>query len=340
MKILLTGASGFIGSYVLPLLLIEGYEVTALKRDSSRKILKDHSGLKIIEGDIKKSEDIYRAVEGCETVIHLAALVQSTSKEPGAFYRTNYEGTENLLIASKKAGVRRFIYSSSLSACTYVPMPIINEESLVRPEKCFCEYAETKAMAEMMVKDFSDNQMHHIIIYPARVFGVGPLTDANGATKALSLYIKNKLPFMIDRGEQYSSWSFVEDIAKGIVSAVSCCKMNQSYILGGENRTLAQVYNIADRISGKNHLRININSKTALRLASLIETTTRLTGRHPLITRDWLEFLMKSQKLSSRKAVEDLNYSITPIEIALQKTIGWLKNPGTAQQQAFAPAIS
>lgn len=331
MKILLTGATGFIGSYVLPLLINEGYEVAALVRNTFKLILKDHPRLKIFRGDINNIADIQTAVEGCQTVIHLAALVQSTSKIPDAFNKINFLGTENILKASKNAGVKRFIFSSSLSACTYIPLPVINEESLVRPDRCFSDYAETKALAEQMVKDFSDERMHYIIIYPARVFGIGPLNDANGATKALSLYLDNKLPFMIDRGDQYSSWVSVEDIAKGIVSSVSSNKINQRYIFGGENRTLAEVYNIADRISGRRHFRINIKSTTALRLASIIETTAKLTGRHPLITREWLEFLIQSQKLSSQKAMTDLNYRITPIEIAMNKTIRWLKNPEYSQ---------
>lgn len=236
----------------------------------------------------------------------------------------NYKGTENLLKAAKKNGVKKFIFTSSLSACTYVPLPVINEESLVRPEKCFSEYAETKANAKQLVKNYSDENLHYNIIYPTRVFGIGPLTDANGATKALALYLNNKLPFLIDKGNQYSSWVYVEDVAKGIVSCVSCNQINKRYILGGENKTLADIYKLADRISGKKHLKINLQSKTALHIASIIEESARLTGRHPLITTEWLKFLMQSQKLSSGKAITELNYNITPIEIALEKTIRWL----------------
>lgn len=326
MKILLTGATGFIGNYVLPLLIKEGYTVNTLVRKPSNLILSNHPRVNIVKGDISCSEDLNHAADGCEIVVHLAALVQATSKDSEAFRKINFQGTENILKAALKAGVKKFIFTSSISACKYLPLPVITEQSLVRPEKCFGEYAEAKADAEQLVKDYSLKGLNYIIIYPARVFGIGPLTDANGATKAIAMYMNNKLPFLINGGEQYSCWSFVEDVARGIASAVSCNQINQRYILGGQNLTLAELYHITDRITGSKHLKINVSVKTALRIALLIEKSARLTRSHPLITREWLKFLLQSQKLSSGKAIAELNYTITPIEIALEKTIRWLLN--------------
>jgi nucleoside-diphosphate-sugar epimerase len=318
MKVLLTGATGFIGSYVLPILLDRGFSVNALVRDTSKARLPDHTHLKIFEGDINCTEDVDRAIEGCETIIHLAALVQSTAEDPEDFYKINYRGTENLLKAAKTYGVKKFIFASSLSACTYVPLPIINEESLVRPKKCFSDYAETKAEAEQLVKNYADENFHNVILYPTKVFGVGPLN-------ALSLYLNNKLPFLIDKGEQFSNWSFVEDVAKGIVSAAARNITNRRYILGGENKTFAEFYQIADRITGRKNFKINISCKTALFIISLIEKSAKLTGKHPLITKEWLKFILQSQKLSSARAITELHYTITPLEIALEKTIRWLQ---------------
>jgi len=335
MKVLLTGATGFIGSYVLPILLDRGFSVNALVRDTSKAGLADHTHLKIFEGDINCTEDVDRAVEGCETVIHLAALVQSTAEDPADFYKINYRGTENLLKAAKKYGVKKFIFTSSLSACTYVPLPIINEESFVRPKKCFSDYAEAKAEAEQLVKNYADENLHYVIIYPTKVFGVGPLNDANAATKALSLYLNNKLPFLIDKGEQFSSWSFVEDVAKGIVSAAARNITNRRYILGGENKTLAEFYQIADRITGRKHFKINISCKTALFITSLIEKSAKLTGKHPLITKEWLKFILQSQKLSSARAITELHYTITPLELALEKTIRWLQTFEKVKNRAY-----
>jgi len=100
---------------------------------------------------------------------------------------------------------------------------------------------------------------------------------------------------------------------------------NQRYILGGENKTLADVYRLADKISGKKHLKVNLKNKTALRLASVLEFNAKLMRKKPIITREWLSFVLDSYKISSEKAITELNYKITPIETALEKTIKWLK---------------
>lgn len=325
MGILLTGASGFIGSYVLEYLLKTGYDTNILVRDPSRFINTDSAKLKVFTGSITNIDDVNKSIRGCDVVIHMAALVRSSAKNPDEFFETNAQGTLNLLKASEKNKIKKFIFVSSLSTYDTIKQSITNEESLIKPKKYFSEYAESKAKAEELVIKYSESGFSYIIIYPTRVFGIGPLTDANGATKAISLYLKNRLPFIINKGEQFSSWAFVEDVARGIVKAVNTLALNEKYILGGENKTLSDVYDIADRLSGKKHLRVNLKTSSALSLASAIEFLSKIFHKKPLVTREWLEYVMESQKVSSEKAMGQLNYQITPIEFALEKTIMWLK---------------
>lgn len=325
MRIMLTGGTGFIGSYVLRFLLEEGHSVNALVRDSSKLALKDQSALKMFEGDIDNLNAVNNSLTGCDVVIHLAALVSTKADNPKDFFNTNFKGTENLLLASKQNDIKKFVFTSSLSAHSVIPSSYATEESLRKPEKYFSEYAETKGKAEELVVNFGKNGFPYVIIYPQRLFGIGPPTDANGATKALRLYMKNRLPFLINSGNQFASWAFVEDVARGIISAAIKNVYNQKYIIGGENKTLSDVYKMADKISGKDHLKINLKSSRALSLASVIEKSAKLLGKNPFITREWLNYILDSQKVSSQKAINELNYEITPLETALEKTIGWLK---------------
>ena len=321
MKIMLTGGTGFIGSYVLRFLLDEGYRVNALLRDSSKLVLKNHSALKIFEGDINNKNEVKKSLSGCDVVIHLAALVRTKADNPKEFFDTNFKGTENLLLASRQNDVKKFVFTSSLSAHSIIPHPFVTEEYLRKPQKYFSEYAETKGRAEELVVNFGEKGLPYVIIYPQRLFGIGPLTDANGATKALQLYMRNTLPFLINSGNQFASWSFVEDVARGIISAAVKKVYNQKYILGGENKTLSDVYKMADKISGKAHLKIYLKSSTALSLASVMEKSAVILRKNPLITKEWLNYVLDSQKVSSEKAINELNYKITPIETALEKTI-------------------
>lgn len=325
MKIMLTGGTGFIGSYVLRFLLEAGFKVNAHVRDSSKLALKNHSALRIFEGDINDLKTVNDSLSDCDVAIHLAALVRTKANNPNEFIETNYKGTENLLLASKQNGVKKFVFTSSLSAHSVIPSSFVTEESLRKPEKYFSEYAETKGKAEELVVNFGSNGLPYVIIYPQRLFGIGPLTDANGATKALRLYMKNKLPFLINSGNQFASWAFVEDVARGIISAAIKNVYNQKYIIGGENKTLSDVYKMADKISGKEHLKINLKSSRALSLASVIEKLAKFLRKNPFITREWLNYILDSQRVSSQKAIIELNYKITPLETALEKTINWLK---------------
>jgi farnesol dehydrogenase len=326
MKILLTGGSGFIGRYVLKYLLEADQNVNALVRDPSKLTISCHTNLNVIKGDLNDLGCVNDSIKECDIVIHLAALVSVYEEIPSAFYETNLRGTLNLLAAAKKNNVKKFIFCSSLAAHEFLDHRIITEKSITESLEYFSKYAETKARAEQLVIEYSKFGLPYIIIYPTRVFGIGPLADCNGATKAIDLYLKNKLPFLIDKGNQYSSWAFVEDVAKGITSAATSNIFNRRYILGGENRTLADVYNVADQISGKKHLRIFLSNKAALTLASVIEAMAKSMRKKPFITREWLSFVLESFKLSSGKATIDLHYKITPIETALHKTIVWLKS--------------
>lgn len=325
MKILLTGGSGFIGSYVLRFLIERKQHVNVLVRDPSKLIKMNKDFINVYKGSINNYESITRAIEGCEIVIHLAALVSSSAKNAADFYKSNVQGTSNLLSAAAQHKVKRFIFTSSLSAHAFLNHLIINENSLINPDKYFSKYAESKAISEKLVTEYSRRGISYIIIYPARVFGIGSLKDANGAAKAVSLYLKNRLPFLVDHGDQFANWAFVEDIANGIISAALSRISNEKFILGGENRTLADVYRIADNISGKKHLKINLRNKTALFLGSLFEIHAKIFNRRPLITREWLAFILESRKISSEKAISQLNYNITPFNLALERTICWLR---------------
>ncbi|MBK9096638.1 MAG: NAD-dependent epimerase/dehydratase family protein [bacterium] len=326
MKIMLTGGTGFIGSYVLRFLLEEGHQVNALVRNSMKLNTANHPSLKIFEGNLNNLNAMNNSLSGCDVVIHLAALVRAFTDNADEFIDTNLKGTANLLLASKQNKVKKFVFVSSLSAHSIVPDNIINEESLRNPDKYFSKYAETKGKAEDLVIKSSEEGLPYIIIYPQRMFGIGPLNDANGATKALQLYLKNKLPFLIDSGNQFACWSFVEDVARGIVSAATKDIFNQKYILGGENETLLNVYKVANKISGKSHLKIKLRLSTALSLVSFAERMAKLLGKNPIITKEWLNYVLESQKISSEKAIRELNYKITALKTALEKTITWLKD--------------
>lgn len=326
MKILLTGATGFIGRYVLKFLIEGKQKVNVLVREPSKLLYKEDEHINVYKGDINNFDDVNNSMQSCDTVIHLAAFVSSSTDNADEFYKSNLQGTENLLKAALQNKVKKFVFTSSLSAHSSSNNDVLNEDSLINPDKYFSSYAETKGRAEDLIERYSKQGLSYIIIYPTRVFGIGPLTDANGAAKAISLYLKKRLPVLIDGGNQYACWAFVEDVAKGIISSALSDISNEKFILGGENKTLAEVYALSDRITNKKHFIINIKIKTALSIASIMELAAKLLRKKPLITREWLSFVLVSEKISCLKAMTQLDYQITPFNNALERTIGWIKS--------------
>ncbi len=326
MNVLLTGATGFIGSYVLRLLLEKKIQVSLIVRNAAKLNRVRTKHLQVFRGSITDKSTVDTAVRGCDSIVHLAALVRSSSDYPSEFFDVNVTGTVNLLESAAQHRVKKFIFTSSLAAHEIKKRELIDEECILKAKNYFSDYAESKAIAEEEVIKHGEKGMAYIILYPQRLFGIGPLNDANGATKAISLYLRNRLPFLIEGGKQYSSWSFVEDVAGGIVSSLETNTANDEFILGGENKTLLDVFKLADQITGKKHLRLNVSKRLALSIAGLIEFQSKIFKNKPLINRKWLNYVVESYQHSSQKAIEKIGYKITPFERALSNTVNWLVN--------------
>src|SRR6202012_4303657 len=122
---LVTGASGFVGWHVARLLLERGHHVRALVRPASSIPELD---VEPVTGDLRDPASLARAVEGCGLVFHVAADYRLWSKHPGEMYRSNVEGTRNMLSAAEAAGVERFVYTSTVG-CIGVPDEGIGDEN-------------------------------------------------------------------------------------------------------------------------------------------------------------------------------------------------------------------
>ena len=115
MKALITGANGFLGSAVLRLLVSEGYDVRVLVRPNADKRNLEKFDLKIIEGDLQNTESLKRAVDSCDQVFHVAADYRLWVPDPDQMYKTNIDGTQNLILAATDAGVEKIVYTSSVA---------------------------------------------------------------------------------------------------------------------------------------------------------------------------------------------------------------------------------
>jgi nucleoside-diphosphate-sugar epimerase len=322
--LLVTGGTGFIGTYVVQALLRQNVAVRIFAKGPPRWEAPSISGADLLLGDITDSAGLDEALHGASAVIHLAATVRAWSSDESAVYRVNVAGTENVIRGAIKAGVRRLVHVSSGSAVAFARGSERDERSIVPREGNLTIYGQSKAMAERVVEAAAREGLHTCIVYPTRVFGIGPLDDSNAATKVLRAYLCGHLPVLPSGGRDWANWAYVNDVASGIVQAAFRGGRSERYILGGENARLKDFFALSDSIAGRHHRTLSIPHWLGRTLASIEELRGSLIRQPPRITRAWYDAVFEDARASSAKAERELLYTITPLKEALKEVVPWL----------------
>lgn len=322
--LLVTGGTGFIGTYVVHTLLRQNVAVRVFAKSPPRWDAPSTAGADLLLGDITDQASLDDALRGVSGVIHLAAMVRAWSSDESAVYRVNVAGTENVIRSAIKAGARRLVHVSSGSAVAFARGSEPDERSIVPREGKLTPYGQSKAMAERAVEAAAREGLHTCIVYPTRVFGIGPLDDSNVPTKVLRAYLRGHLPFLPSGGRDWANWAYVHDVASGIVQAALRGGPAERYILGGENARLKDFFALSDSIAGRHHRTLSIPHWVGRTLASIEELRAGLVKQPPRITRAWYDAVFEDARQSSAKAERELLYTITPLKEALKEVVLWL----------------
>lgn len=323
MKVLITGATGFIGSELTRFLSSKGYSVRALCRPKSNIDALSNDTVQICWGNILDFSSVEKAVDGCDCVFHLAAYAKNWAKNPSTFFEVNVTGTKNVLDASKQANVKKVVVTSS--GVTFGPSngtPI--KESNKRTAEFFTEYERNKFHAEELVRDYVSNGLPAVIVNPTRVFGPGLLTEGNSATTMTQLYLEGKWRLILGDGSSVGNYVSVEDVVRGHWLALLRGRPGEKYILGGENLSYNEFFEVLANISRRRYRMIHVPIWIALAVSNVVELRARWFGLYPLITPPWVRTFCADWALSSEKAQTELGYTITPFRKSLHKTVVWL----------------
>ncbi len=331
--VLVTGGTGFIGTYVVEELRRRGLNCRVLAREHRRVPLRVEGAAEEVIGDILNQECVDECLSGVSHVIHLAAAVGGWERVPGHFLEVNVAGTRNVLLASLRRGVEAFVHVSSGSAIDFVGAGIRDERSIGPRLRNQTEYGRSKALAEEEVDRAAREGLHATIVYPTRVFGIGPLDDSNAATKAIDAYLRGRLPVLPGGGKSMANWGYVNDIASGIVQALFRGSGGGRYILGGENARLCDVFAMARSYSGRHPVSIPLPHAMGRAAATLEELRARLFRSQPLITRAWYDAVFEDTQLSCGLAFSEIGYTVTPLARALQAVVTWLSRSATAAEE-------
>lgn len=325
MKVFVTGATGFIGTHLCEKLVHEGHEVTVLVRKMAYAGDFASMGIKIVNGDIFTTDKLVAGMKGADLVFHLAAYAKPFSKDSSLPYKTNVEGTLNILESAKKTGVPRVIITSTAGTMGYSKDGLpVSEETNINPVY-HTEYERTKALTEKIAVERFPDGPEIIIVNPSRVFGPGKLSKSNSITRIMKLYGQGLWRIIPGDGTAIGNYAFIDDVVNGHILAARYGKNGERYILGGENVSFRDLFENLGRAFGKNRRMLTVSSTNLKRLAGFTGFFLGIAGKPPIITDNWIEKYLQNWSLSCNKAVRDLSYIITPFSFAIDKTASWLK---------------
>ncbi|MFN7455011.1 MAG: NAD-dependent epimerase/dehydratase family protein [Pseudobdellovibrionaceae bacterium] len=324
-KVLVTGANGFLGSWVTRHLVQQGHEVTALVRKTS-----DLSELQGVDcqfsyGDITDSVSLEQAAKGKEYVFHLAGLIAYKASERNKMELINVQGTKNVIDACRTQQVQRMVYLSSVVAigAGFTKQQILNESSAYNVGHLNLGYFETKHQAEELVHEATQlGLIDSVILNPSTIYGAG---DAKkGSRKTQVKVAQGKFPFFTSGGVNVVA---VEDVVGGIISAWKRGRSGERYILSGENLLIKDLFRLIAQAAGRSAPKYPLPDFLLHGLGAIGDQMDKLGFKGTLSKENaWTATLY--HWFDSSKAQKELDFKPQAAEVAIQNSVNWMKETG------------
>lgn len=318
--ILITGATGHLGNVLARELVKRGKRVRALILPGEDCQSIADLPLEKVEGNILQPETLAPAMQGVDQVFHMAALVSISEGQEDLLEKVNVQGTRNMLAAARAAGVRRFIYTSSIHALTRPEDGVTIDETLsFDTQNPAGAYDRTKAKASMEVLSAVKDGLDAVIVCPTGV--IGPFDYRRSELGELVLEWMEKKPSVLIDG----MFDFVDvrDVAAGHIQAADLGKTGQTYILGGERISLIGIRQIVKELTGSFSPLIKIPYKVAMFFTHFTDLYYKLSHTRPRFTRYSLETVVSNSRISSQRARIELGYSPRTLFESLKDTVSW-----------------
>lgn len=329
MKVLVTGANGFLGSNLTKKLISEGHEVSILVRNPNE--LKSLFGVemqekpkvkfKVYKGDVTRIDSLLESFKGQEVIYHLAGVVAYSKQQKEMMDQVNVLGTENVFKVATSYNVKRILVSSSVVSIGASFKPeILNEESHFSLGDYHLSYHESKRKMESVVKRFVDEgQVEAVIVNPSTVYGAG---DAVKSTRNTQINVaRGKALFYPPGGVSVAA---VEDVIDGMIKAMEKGRSGERYILAGENLTLKEVFSLIAESAGVRKPTIPLPPFLFQFLSSLDDALTKI-GLHGPLSSERAIVAMMYHWYDSSKAIRELDYKIHSSREAIANSVRWMK---------------
>lgn len=322
MTTLITGATGYIGSTVVRELLKKGQDVRCLVRQTSSVKNLDGLQLELSCGDICDIESVRRAVNGCDTVFHLAALYANWLPDSGLMYRVNEEGTRNVMKVCREKGIHKIVYCSSVAALGAHGKIPADENARFNLNATRDHYYISKYRAEQVVLQYIRKGLPAVIVNPSNPIGrrdIGPTP-----TGALIInIIKKRIPAYVDGGINLID---VTDCARGIVAAMEKGRIGEKYILGNINISIKEYFDLIVKVAGKGLSPfIKLPVWPAVLSGYGYQLMARINRKPPITSASWVRVGSRYSWWDCAKAREELDLEQRPIQESIAEAIRWFE---------------
>ena len=313
--VLVTGATGMLGSRLVELLSAAGWDVRALARNSADAHASSLVGAIVVSGDVTDSASLRAAVKGCTAVFHTAALVPESGIAEEDFHSVNVDGTRNVLEAAAEAGVQRVVHVSTINAIDGRPGVVANETT-GPPRVPHTGYDASKVAGEEIALN---SDLDVVVVNPAVIFG--PRSRHSG--RIIELFLRGRMPVVPIPGRRMS-FAFVDDVARGAILAMQRGRVGERYILASPPITLGDFISDLAAVSGRKKPRISLPAWPVVTVVAALNLISGVTRWRPPVT---VTGIRKGGALfDGNKARHDLGLEYTPMRDALATTVAWIRN--------------
>jgi dihydroflavonol-4-reductase len=325
-KILVTGASGFVGSAVARKLVEAGFSVRALVRGTSPRAHIAGLGLDFFEGDLRDRKSVERAIAGMRYAFHVAADYRLWARDPSEIFASNVEGTRNLMEEAMRAGVERVIYTSSVATIALrTDGMAADETSPLREDQGIGAYKRSKIAAERLVEAMvAERGLAAVIVNPSTPIGPGDVRPTPTGRIIIEA-AKGRIPAFLDTG---LNLVHVDDVASGHLAALRHGKIGERYILGGQDVLFSQMLRDIAGLVGRRAARVRLPWRALIPVAFVAEAVANVTGREPFATLDGVYMAKYRMFFASTKAEQELGYRSRRYTEGIDDAVRWFRDAG------------
>lgn len=323
MRVLVTGATGKVGNAVARRLAERGDEVVALVRDVDRARELLPPKVQLARGDVTDPAAVREAAAGAEGVFNCMGIYEQWVSKPTIFEEVNAIGALNVIAASRQAGVRRAVHTSTFDVFDAARGETVSEDRVADYPKGTA-YERSKQRAEELVLGEARHGIEVVIVNPSAVYGPGPWAGA-GVDRVIRDAIRSRLPALPPGG---MTLAFLDDVADAHLAAFERGRAGERYILADGYATNRELCEAAVEEAGRGRVPPTLPSPMAKVLATAGETVSRAVRRPPLLGRGQLHFLLWQARADSTKAQAELDFHPTPWREGIPRTVRWMLDSG------------